>query len=76
MKYIIWHDTLHDTDLRMYQIQYINVFQVFFPFYLMISWHLKKKKKIDFDDNFLYDSVPLLHNIALRQQKIFFGGGG
>ncbi len=29
----------YDTNLRLYQMQSINVFQVFFPFYLMISWH-------------------------------------
>ncbi len=29
----------HDKNLRLYQIQYINVFQMFFHFHLMISWN-------------------------------------
>ncbi len=29
----------HDKNLRLYQIKYINVFQMFFHFHLMISWN-------------------------------------
>ncbi len=76
----------HDSNLRLDQMQYINVFQVFFPFHLMISWHFLTDLwfwidlwTLSYDmwmDNFLRNSVPLLRNVAMRQWKNILGWGG
>ncbi len=63
-------------------MQYINVFQVFFPFHLMISWHFLTDWwfwialwTLSYDmwmENFRRNSVPLLR----KQRKNILGWGG
>ncbi len=71
------------TQTCLYQMQYINVFQVFFPFHLMISWHFLTDLwfwialwTLSYDmwmENFLRNYVPLLRNVATKK---YFGMGG
>ncbi len=78
----------YDTNLSLYQMQYINAFQVFFFSFSLIDfftfltdlgtfciapWTLSYDMWME---NFLPDCTPLLHNVALRQCKNILMGRG